>query len=205
MSNKVRKKTVKVVRHNFEGGVEQLLDRHKKFIDEWVEKFNALAKIVNTQEDRLKAVAISSAQEFGKLLANQQTLANSIDHIDTNVLVTAKVLKEIFGQLQQIDDIFLAMKGQEVPVPDVDREDVMEKAELWFNGIVAGAFKAVREEMKAAQEAKDKAKAEAEAAAKTAAEAKTAEEVLQKAEEKTMAPPGGQGADIPEGAQLFGG
>jgi hypothetical protein len=208
MSNKRRIKTVKVVRHNFEGGVEELLDRMKKFAEEWAEKLNAQAKASVQMEDHLKRLSIASAQEFGKLWANQQQFANSIDHVDTNVLVTTKVLREIFGQLQQIDTIFSFMKEAEVPIPEITEEkakEIKEAAEKWFKGIVAGCFKEFAEEQKAE-------KAEREAAAKAAAEAvkakeesARAEEALKKAEEGAVAPPGGQGADIPEGATLFGG
>lgn len=225
MSSKPRKKrVVKVIRHNFEGGVEQLLDRLKSFGEAWekkqnelVAKHNELAKAIQEVQAGQQKIAVFAAQEVGKLLAQQQVLARelgkSIDHLDLNVLASAEILKEIFGQLTQIDTLFnkwQAESGKTIEVAEADIEVIKKQAEDWFKDVTASAFRTIQqrreEEEKARLEAEQKAKEEAEKAAKDKAEAEAVEQEMLKGEAGVQqVGAGGPGSEIPDGAEVFGG
>jgi len=220
-----KKRVVKIVKHSFEGGVEQILDLVKNQgskIKELIAKHNELAESIVGTEKRQQQIAIFSAQEFGKLMAQQQHVAaefsKSIEHIDTNVLATAEVLKEIFGQLSQIDRFIKKLSnGANLELTESEVEEVRKEGAQWFQDNVTAAFKRVRErseeEERTRLEELEKAKKEAEIAAKTAVEekkeAEAAEKALQDAviQERSVQAvgAGGPGADIPEGAEVFGG
>lgn len=198
---KDRKKVV-VHKHNFEGGVHELLDRHKQFVEQWAEKFN----LRGTQFDEFKQAVI---MQFGHTEANDRVFAQSLDKIDTNVLAFAKVLRAIYGQLEQIDEFLkiildkLDLKAEELPI---NLDDIRDRAEAMTRMAIATAFNEVFEEKKAHEQAQIAAEKMArEQAKKDQEEAKVAEEALREAEAPQLDPlAGGRGADIPEGAQVFG-
>jgi uncharacterized protein YdcH (DUF465 family) len=224
MKKPMKKRVVKIVRHSFEGGIEQLLDIVKgqnEKIKELVAKHNEMAEKLVETEKRQQQIAIFSAQEFGKLMAQNQhvatSFANSIEHIDLNVLATAEVLKELFGQLTQVDRFIKKVaNGTDLDLTEAELTEVKTEAEGWFKDTVASAFKAVLEKREAEDKARlaelERAKKEAEVAAKATVEAKTEAETVEKAlgdaaiqERGIQTVAGGPGADIPEGASVFGG
>ena len=224
MSNKEKKKrVVKVVRHSFEGGIEQVLDivkgQNAKIV-ELIDKHNEIAKAQVESEKRQQQIAIFSAQEFGKLLAQQQGIANevgkSIDHLDMNVLATAEILKEVFGQFAQIDELLKRTGGSGISLDlsESETEDIKTKALTWFKDVVSSSFQIVR----ARRDAEEKARMEALQAEKEAAEKAVADKTeAEKVESELLAAQavdrgiqavgaqGGPGAPIPEGADVFGG
>jgi hypothetical protein len=225
MNKPKKKRVVKIVKHSFEGGIEQILDIVKDQstkIKELVAKHNEMAEKLAETEKRQQQIAIFSAQEFGKLMAQQQHIATefskSIEHIDMNVLATAEILKELFGQLVQADRFIKKVaNGATLELSEDEIGEVKKEAMEWFQTTVASAFKTVREKREAEDKARleelEKAKKEAEEAAKAAvdskAEAETSEKALQDAaiQERNVQTvgAGGPGADIPEGAEVFGG
>lgn len=228
MSSK-KKRVVKIVKHSFEGGIEQILDivkQQRDKVKEVVEKHNELTAKLSDVEKRQQQIAVFAAQEFGKLMAQTRTttqsLVDSIDHLDLNVLSMVEILKELFGQITQADHFFKKLAhGDLPPVPGNDPlelseeeiKQVKDEAETWYNDVVASAFKKVQdrraeEDRRRAEELK-KQKEAAEQAAKDEQEKRTVEKELQSAAEQErgvqVVGTGGPGAAIPEGADVFGG
>ena len=225
MNKPKKKRVVKIVKHNFEGGIDKVLEivnSQNDKIKELIAKHNAQATSLAETEKRQQQIALFSAQEFGKLMAQQQHIATefskSIEHIDLNVLATAEILKEIFGQLSQIDCFIKKVaNGANLDLSEAEVEVVKKEATEWFQNTVASAFKTVRERREAEEKARleelERAKKEAESAAQATADAKKEAEVAEKAlldaatQERSIQTvgAGGPGADIPEGADVFGG
>jgi hypothetical protein len=225
MNKPKKKRVVKIVKHNFEGGIEQILDIVKaqgEKVKELVTRHNAIVENVAEVEKRQQQIAMFSAQEFGKLMAQQQHIATefskSISHIDLNVLATAEILKEIFGQLSQVDRFIKKLaNGANIELTESEVEEVKKEGVEWFQDNVNTAFKLVRDRCEAEEQARlnelEKAKKEAEIAAKTTVgekkEAEDVEKALQEAviQERCIQTvgAGGPGANIPEGAEIFGG
>jgi uncharacterized damage-inducible protein DinB len=170
----------------------------QKFINEWTEKHNQLAKLV----DHVFKLATN---EVGGLWANQQRIVDSVDHIDVNLLALAELNKKLYAHLHALRT---EADGATFPVCTAAELYKKEMAEC-FTIVIERRKK----EDEARKEAAEKAKADAKAAAEAKAEAERVEKVLMDAEKpKTLAEAmdpinnkGGQGVDIPEGAQVFGG
>lgn len=225
MNKPKKKRVVKIVKHSFEGGVEQLLDIVKGQSDkikELIAKHNEHVEKLAEIEKRQQQIAIFSAQEFGKLMAHSQhstgEIAKSIDHIDLNVLATAEILKEVFGQLSQIDCFIkkLTPEGKVLDLSEEEVENVKKEASEWFSSTVGSAFRTVQQKRAEEEQARlaelEKAKKEAEEAAKKIETDQTEKEKAEKAlaeaatqERSIQTVSGGPGADIPEGADVFGG
>jgi hypothetical protein len=125
------------------------------------------------------------------------------------VLVTAEVLKEVFGQLTQIDEMLrLVDQKPEGKTLDerIDSESIRTAASSWFKETVSSSFGKIRSERAALVAAQDKAKKDQEAAEMGKVEAAKAQEELLNADTPAMsATMAGPGSDIPTGAQIFGG
>jgi len=197
-----KEKKIVIHKHSFEGGITEVLDRLNAFTKEWAEKHN----LSNQELVQLRQAVII---QFGHVESNHRIFAESLDRIDTNVLSFAKVLRNIYGQLEQTEEFLkvimdkLDLNPAELPL---NLDEIRERAEAMCRTAIAGAFAEVREE-KAAHEAarKQAEELQREQAEKNADEAKRAEEELKAAETPQLDPlAGGQGADIPEGAQVFG-
>lgn len=205
MSKKIRVK--KHITHTHGGGAEKMFNLLKSFAADWegrqkelVEKHNEMAAQLAAQEQLTQQVAQFATSEFGKMQARLNLYFQSIDqalhHHDVNDIAAAEILKEIFGQLTQVD-VFL--KRLSVRVSDregvldlagADVANIKKEALEWFDSTVASAFKvaneAVEEQRKAAEE-QSKAEqariaAEKEKAAADKEEAARMESELQKAE-----------------------
>jgi hypothetical protein len=202
-----------------------IIKEANEIIDSMREKlFVEVNEIVGKVDTLAKQVASYAAVECGKIGTMNTINAESIDKLDDNILCMANIMKEVFGQLSQIDEMLklLDLKPDGKPLEErVDPDVIRKAATAWYEDIVADGFRKVQAAKEAAskarQEAREKAAAEAAAAKekeiaamaveKDRTEAAAAQEALNKAEEPSLVPAGaaGPGSDIPEGAEVFGG
>lgn len=177
-----------------EGVVSSVMGKVDKFTNEWAEKFNKLGHTV----DGLLKMTVS---ELGKVGANEQQLVESIDHVDLNVLALAELSKKMYVRI---------LDAKNTPgVPPEELEKVaLEMAKEDTKEAFSIVLKRRQEENEAKKAAREAALAEQKKAAEDKAEAENVESALLAAESERKIEPvgtGGQGADFPEGAQIFGG
>lgn len=215
-------KTVKI-KQSFSKGANKFLEQLEKFAKQWnskldevITKHNVLATRCKAIEETQEKIAKFAALEFGKIQAGHQHVTNefakSIDVLDLNVLTSAEILKEVFGQLQHIDE--LLKQDPVLATATVDLEAAKKQAETWYGEVTKAAFHRVqdmRAEHQRQREAEDlRAKEAAEKAAEEKAnqeETSKAAEILRTAEAQTVhqTDGSGPGSEIPEGAEVFGG
>lgn len=205
-----------------------------KAITEVSTKHNDLAAHLAAVEGVTNNVAQFAASEIGKLGGTMQQQMNIVGQatnaIDLNVLALAELMKEVIGQITQVDVIFkklhqgvrrlatsnhldISTFSDVLDLADSEIAQVKADAEKWYQQMVASSFKAVRERLekddqeRKAQEAAVAAEAEKKAA--EVAEASVVEAELKKAavDELSIArhTSGGSGSPFPDGAEIFGG
>jgi len=196
----------------FRGRVQK---EQASFRKEWADKFNGM-------QDRFQKIVVATGQQLAQINANQQVHSNVLEALDVNIQATAKAVREVYGRFQQIDHHLQSIAqphGSDVGVDfELSQENlavIKDRAQDAYDATMKECFRQVHEERKAAieeqrraaEEAKKKAVEEAAAAVKAKEEASTAEEVLQEAESSSRlsTQAGGQGSDIPAGAEVFGG
>lgn len=191
MSNKRRVKVKKVVTHSHSEGVGELLGKLKEFAGLWegrqrelVTKHNEMAAQLAAQEQLVKKVAEFTAAEIGKTQARLNMYFESIEkalhHHDVNDLAAAEMMKELFGQLTQVD-LYLKRIADETKLALSESDIVGIKADAteWYDSVVKSAFTHANETIaKAQDEALEARKAE---------QAKIALEKEQAAADKTEA------------------
>lgn len=186
--------------------IASIAGQTQKFIHEWSEKHNQLAKLVDS-------VFRIATTEVGKIWANEQRLVESLDHVDINVLAVAELNRDVYARFAKYDALLEKLREMaELPLPEGEAADAIELAgKGLYTEAIKAAFAAVLERRKQEDEEKKAAMEKAAADAKAAEEAKTeaekAEAALMAAEKEvvTDATAGGPGVDIPEGATVFGG
>ena len=228
MSNKRRvKKTVKHT-HSYGEGMDKMLSMFKDFASKWeginkevVEKHNNMAAQLSAQEQLIKNVANFCAGELGKTQAKLnlwfESVETALHHHDVNYIACAEFLKEILGQLTQVD-AFFRKAGIAPELAEADIEEIKKDALEWFGTLQMSAFKKANEEV-ARQEAEAREKREAEKkrlaeekekAAADKAEAERMEAEFQKAEaqDRGTAPATGQAEQeslgLPPDVRVFG-
>lgn len=208
---------LKTVKEEWKEFRKNVIVQHEDFQKQWADKFNDL-------NDRFKKLTMGMAQQLAGMGANQQIHSDVIEKLDINIQVISKMLKDLYGRLEQVDVVLkrpAVMDGQNIgfdfEMSDQELEVLKGARDTTFQDIMAESFKIVHEERKAALEQRRK---EAEEAAEEAEEAKKAQaaavevveseaakEALEEAERPNLVQePGGPGeVDIPEGADVFGG
>ena len=204
MSNKKRVKTVVRHQHSFEGGIDEILGRLQRFTDEWTQKHNELAAAFHSYQQ-------GSLHHLGEQHGQIQGLMSAADHIDTNVLALAEVLRHVFRMLEAFG-VAIERAGLSPELSQEDQAAIETRAGERFDEFVADGFQRVQAARKAAEEKRKAAQEAAQEAqnklTEDRAEAARAAEALREAEQPRAVVDtgqGGPGADIPEGAQLFGG
>lgn len=205
-----------------------LKDLLRDFAKDWearqkelVEKHNSMASQLAAQEHLIKQVANFSAAEIGKMMAKLNLYFQSVDgalhHHDVNDLAMSELLKEIFGQLTQIDTVF-RKANMSSELSDEDIENIKKEATEWFQATTASAFQKANETVQAQQkEAEEKRKAaeaalaaEKEKAAADKAEAERMEAEFQASEkqDRGLAPSSGhteaEKLGLPPDVRVFG-
>lgn len=140
----------------------------------------ALKAEVGEWNSRLQNFVVTCAQEFGKVWANQQEFATSIEHIDRNVLALAKIVEDLYNYTH--------------PAEATPYDQVVKEA---FERV----HKELEEEMKKRAEEEDKSEG-------SEVEEITQEEALQamsEAGDMTIDENKTGGGTIPEEAEIFGG
>ena len=200
MSNKKRVKKVVKHTHSYEKGADRMLGMLKEFAKDWegrqkelVTKHNEMASQLAAQEQLTKNVANFAAAEFGKMQARLnvwfQSVEGALHHHDVNDIAAAELLKEVFGQLTQID-FFLKKAGSVPELSDEDVAGIKKEAVEWYDDLLKSAFKTANEKVEqerlAVEEARKAEQAriasEKEKAAVDKSEAERMEAELQKAE-----------------------
>jgi hypothetical protein len=189
-------------RHSTRARLEEALATNKILVKQMVDLQENQRKL----EQNHRNISISCAMQIAKLTAQLGVNIKSIDDLDTNILVSALVLKEVFGQLVQIDDMVKIID------PNVEQklneESIIERARAWYSDTVNDGFTRVRKEK---EEHERQQRETAEAAAKARAAAQELANIA--AEKKKIDEPAGltqpvsegPGSEHPEGAEFFGG
>jgi hypothetical protein len=204
MSNKVRQKKVVKHEHTFAEGADVLIKKMQAFGENWGKKFAEY-------ESKLQQFSAGVAKQISVMFQNVQALAVASSAHDASILAVDKVLLEAFAQLQQMDTLLSHLTTPEQRAEWLNEDEIREKTTAWYQHLTKTAFERVNTERQA------RLKAQQEAAKKLAEEQAKAQEAkkeedqvaaaVQQAEAPQVASPesGGEGADIPEGAQVFGG
>lgn len=181
---------------------EEMQADYKAFRKEWADKFNDF-------RGRFDQIIPAIAQQFAQLQANSQVTANCVDAIDLQQQAMMKINERIYGKFEIIDALFQKLG---IDADDLDYDGLKKMAHDTYLATAKECVALAKEErdaaIKANQEAMKKAQEEARKAAEEKAEAEKAEEALTQAQEEDrqlVGEPGGPGADIPEGAEVFGG
>lgn len=210
----------------------QVLDRLRGFevgwntkMQELVTRHNDLSAKMAAIESVVNNVASFMAAEMGKQHGQVQgqfnSVGRSLDTVDLNIIALSEVVKELVGQLTQIDFIFRKLRDSgskfSLDLTEEELSQIKEDAEAWNKELLTSAFKSAQSIIK---EQNDKAKAAAvaqemaakeaaDAATTAAAEAETVGRELRDAESVerslTATASGGQGSQYPDGAEIFGG
>ncbi len=207
----------------------QVIDKLHQFEVSWqakqnelVKKHNELASQIVAIEALVKQVAGFAASEIGKFHGTMSrhiaTLGRTTQGLDLNVLALAEIMKQVIGQLTQVNIIFEKLRfsnsiNHALDLTESDLGQIKSDAESWFKELMATAFKTAREAIETAekeameQEAKEQEKA-AEIAFSQEEQLIIEEELKNSARlERKVATTtsGGPGSDFPEGADIFGG
>lgn len=180
MSNKKRiKKTINHT-HSYGKGADKMLGMLKDYAANWdkvqkqlVDKHNEMAAQLAAVEQLVNNVAKFSAGEFGKMQAKLNFWFQSVDaalhHHDVNHLAASEIMKEIFGQLTQVDfylkkafgftisgapeesDKWFSLDSEEV-------EKIKTEATEWFDSVLASAFKTANESVNRQRQEADEAR-----------------------------------------------
>jgi hypothetical protein len=209
------------------GVAHKILDDMAKFEVRWtakqeeiVAKHNDLVTHMAGLEAAIKSIGSAAGTEIAKLVTGQELrdreFGGALSGLDLNILAMAEIVKEIFGQLSQIDTLFdriFSKADLGASLSEDDRTGIKAKAEEWLKQVTISAFSTVQNrfaaEAKARQEAEQAAKEEAEKAASAKQEAERVEKELQQAEATDRSlvgtTTGGAGTSFPEGADIWGG
>jgi hypothetical protein len=189
----------------------------KKLSNELTEMAGAWDKRFDGLLDRFRKLTVAIGQQMGGINANQQVHSDILEKLDVNVQVLAKMIREIYGKLEQVDVLIARLYEQprtalEEPTTNLtplEAKEIRDRADQLFTDVMREMFTQVREEREAAmkthREAAKREKEEAEKAKQEKEAAEKAEEELQAAEKEVVGEPGGEGAAIPEEAEVFGG
>jgi len=175
--------------------MSDLLSRldQQKFVREWADKFDALASMANTTRTGVASIAAAIGQNFAALKANLDAHSDAVEQLDVYNQIWAKMFLCL---LERIVEIHLAMLGEpEEPqrVKDLAKED--------FQALLQECKARVLEEREVYIKT---LRAQAEDERRMATESETVKEAFQ--DTKTLiSTPGGDGSDIPDGAEIFGG
>jgi len=198
------RRVIDAVKDDWKEFRKNVVDSADKFRKEWADKFNDL-------NDRFKKLTFGMAKQLAGISANQQIHSDVIEKLDINVQVIGKMIKDVYGRIEQID---MLMEASEVNFKhDFDNQEIEKiksARDQTFQDVMSESYRIVHEERKAALEQRRK---EAEQAAVEASKAKTAAEEaemadleLKESERPTLVgEPGGPGAEVPAGADVFGG
>jgi hypothetical protein len=183
-----------------------------EFKNTWADKFNEMSQSVSDLTTRFKAIVTATGQQLSVINANIGVHMEAIEQLDIYNQVNARAILECYGRFSQIDVILQNMEsilrtqfeyGDSVTrFSQSDLEAIKKDARQCYEDTMQNCFELVREER--AQKLKEY-RAEQEKA-RQEEEAKRAEDELKDSEaKKLVSEPGGDGASIPEGAEVFGG
>lgn len=167
------------------GLVIDFAKKWEKTQKELVDKHNDMAAQLAAQEQLIENLGKFTAKEFGTTQANLNLWFSSVEgalhHHDVSHLASAEILREIFGQLVQIEHLLqrVVSGSTSLELSSNDLEQIKTRASEWFNSVINSAFSI-------ANSAVDKQKREAEEARKVEME-KIAIEKNKAAEDKTEA------------------
>lgn len=180
------------------------------------ERLVAMTKAIQQNSENVKKLAAMIGQQEAKI----GVLAGSADGLDNNVLALAEMMKEVFGQLTQFDELLkiLDFRKDGKPLDElIDVELVKKQATSWYQDILKDSFQKVHKRMeehraqqlaqKAEKERLEKQKAEeVEKAVTDTKERETMEAERQTIESNPLAQSSvSEQSPIPEGAHVFGG
>ena len=174
-----------------------LMIDQQKFLKEWADKFDALANMANTTRNGVASIAAAIGQNFAALKANLDLNSSALEQLDVYNQIWAKMFLGILERIVQINNQFTHQSGY---VPK-DNKEIREEAKEIFHALLNECKARVLEEREAYIKS---LRAQAEAEQQQTNEGKVAEETLRNAEQ-SMSTFGGEGSDIPEGAEIFGG
>lgn len=163
------------------------------------------ADVVKSWDDKMSKFLRATAIRFGTVETNQQVVTQCIEQLDVQRQVHEQIMREAYARFQLLDSF---LQGQNARFDDLSPqqvEDIKRDARDTFNALFDSKLELVQEEREAEIKRQQE---EAKKAQKAKDEAERAEEALRTAESPDSLKnqePGGEGAEIPEGAQVFGG
>lgn len=182
------------------------------------EDFKALDHKVTTIEGRIGMIrdglgqmSVGVAQNLAAVKANLDSNSDALEQFDIFNQIWAKMILKLSERVAQTDYVVETRIAPQ-DLNEGDRALIKERAREWFTAV----FNEMREEVRVEREAylkelrakaaeiqaeQEKAVKEEERAKK---EAEIAESTLRGAEQN-LSTPGGQGSEIPAGAEVFGG
>ena len=197
------------------GGLRAAIAEVKKewgdFRSDMIRRFNSLVNNLNDHKKRFDRIVIATTQRFASVQVSLEAFSQALEQLDAHSQTVARTQLEVFGRLAQIEK-HLASQGfnfEDLTPSDIEEIKISarEAFEATWNNCYRIVLQMREAAIKAQREAAEKAKKEAEEAKKDEQEATRAEEELQTAESTSnlVDEPGGEGSEIPEGAEVFGG
>jgi hypothetical protein len=147
-----------------------LKDLLREFAKDWegrqrelVAKHNEMAAQLAAHEHLIQNVSKFATSEFGKMQARLnvyfQSNEQALTHHDINDIAAAEILKEVFGQLTQMDLFFKKLaspQGFSLELSETDVEGIKKEATEWFDSVVQSAFKTASEKVEEQKQAAQK-------------------------------------------------
>jgi hypothetical protein len=185
--------------------MREVLSKVDKFSKEWTTKFNSLVDTVNTIRKGVASIATGVAQSIGQLKANIDVQGDALETLDAYNQVWGRVMIRLMERIYQADmQIQQGIKDPKELTPE-QVELIKAHAEDYFRELVNTTMAQVKEDRaRVIAEMRAKAEAEQKAQEQAKSEQQVAEETMLAAE-KNISTPGGDGAEIPAGAEVFGG
>lgn len=205
MSHEARRKQKSKKKVNV-GLIEKLTDDVDSFKREITRRFNSLVDRANQLQENFQQIVSATGHQLATLRANQEVHMDAIEQLDIYNQANARAILECYGRFEQIS-LFLEKLGHKPEDLTAEEIDTVKKAaKEAYETTMASCFQVVREEREAKlKEIQEQRKKEKEEQAKAQSEQQSAEEEIRSAEERKLVDePGGEGADIPEGAEVFG-
>lgn len=174
------------------------------FEKEWKHRITTLEGRVQLVRDGVGSIAAGVAQNLASVKANIDSNGDALEQFDIFNQIWAKMFMKMSELIAQTD--YLHAGGlQVVDLKERDLAYIKEHAKDWFENSFNVAKAEVKEEREAyIKELRTKAVEFQKAQEEAKKEEAVAESTLRGAEQ-ILSTPGGQGSEIPEGAEVFGG
>lgn len=174
------------------------------FTQQWADKFNGLLETVKRVQAGVGSIAGGVAQNLASVKANLDANGDALEQFDIFNQIWAKMFLKLAERTEQAN--YLILSGRKLDeLDDSDRTVIKDRAREWFGDIFQAMKVEVQEERDAyIKELRAKAAEVQKEMDDAKKEGDVAEQALRGAEQN-LSVPGGEGSEIPAGAEVFGG